>query len=1261
MAYYPNDNDPYSLGDNSIYCLLVDSGGDMWIGSAGGVYRYDFAADSFRRLDTETAFGVTAGARVTALSEGPQGRIWIGTHGQGIFAYDKDTDLLEQFNHHSSIVSLLGVSPDGTVTAAMETGEVVQLGPDGELIGTVFRDPATGKTGGIASVFTERDTVWYGMEDGELYLSAAATGEEPRYVADNGRLSGMRSIFPYSATELMLGTENGIVMLDKNTGALTFNSSVGTIRQTVNDIYRDREGGLWIATEYGGVYYIPRRLKIFEHYLAAGTDEGEAIVNCFAEDSCGDIWVGTRDAGLLVFDGRTGRQIDPPVKLPVPLKDIRCIMIEDGTAWLGTFSDGLYIVDLASGTFDHHIYRRGTLNTLSDNSISAIYLTSDGIVYVGTRWGLHRYNPLRRNFTAEARTDNQPHISDILEDGMGNIWFSSYSRGIYRFFPEEQMWMIVSHMPGREYGLPNNKVICMMEDSRGRVWISTERGLCYYDYETGRIERIDADHTMPGNLVVYAMEEDDDGYIWTSGNNGLECIDPDNLRVVNRFTKTDGLQGNQFNHRASFRSSTGKLFFGGINGFNTFYPSGFRVNDYAPPTVITNFYIDNREVRISRKDNKTPLKGNIAGTDRIKLKNSQNSIAFDFAALSYQDPSRNRYMYRLSGWDDEWIETGTHNRATYNNLSSGRYRFMVRGSNNDGVWSADDASVTVEVLPPFYKTWWAYLFYSVLVLGAMWGGAKQQKKLNLKRLREYTIEQEKRSYLSKINFFTNLAHEIRTPLTLIKVPLENILNYGQVDLRSRNYLRIMESNTANLLNLVNQLLDFRKSEEDGYRMDVREHDVSGIVQEVCDRFRPVMQINGISLTLEEPDTPAVFNVDREAVLKIVNNLLSNASKYARSRVTVSVESTDGLVISVSDDGLGIPEQDRSKIFHTFYTAEGSVAGTGLGLPLAQLLTEKHSGSISVGANEAGDAVFTVSIPKLPPVVSPPADTGTAEEVGHSAIVPDLTELATPENKKTVVLVVEDNNDMRWMIADIVGNYFTVLTAQNGKRALEKLDREDIHIIVSDLMMPEMDGYQLCEFVKSDMRYSHIPVIQLTAKTTIEDRIKGLEYGADAYIDKPFSAEHLLKQIANLIGNRKRLMEGFRQSILTPTTAVAGSSRKDNEFILKVNAYIAENLQNTDFYIDSLAEKLYMSRSSFYRKIKNLFGMSPNEYLKSIRLTKARELLLEGELLASEIYLMVGFSSLSYFSTCFKNHFGMSPKDYVAEYRKEKNGPAVGKG
>ena len=793
--------------------------------------------------------------------------------------------------------------------------------------------------------------------------------------------------------------------------------------------------------------------------------------------------------------------------------------------------------------------------------------------------------------------------------------------------------------------LYNDQVSNIVKDREGRIWIGTfGGGFCRFDEEKGIMEWLTAVEGLSDDNIN-SIIPGDDGKLWISTGNGISAYDPESRQFTNYMGRSE-IPVNEFSMKGGIKLPGDRIYFSGSNGLVSFYPERLIENRFIPPVVLTSFTVNNKPVVPG--DPSGLLDKVLDYTQAIDLDYNQNNFSVGYAALNYLYPNQNKYAYMLEGYDTDWNDAGSRKEAFYTNLKPGDYVFRVKGSNNDGLWNTEGSSISLQILPPFWKSSWAYLFYTILILflGVMtfrsW--SKRVKKQHEELLKQYRQQQEKETYQTKINFFTQVAHEIRTPLSLIKMPLESIIQSGDGNEETRKYLTTMNQNTDLLLNLINQLLDFRKTETNEFKLKLRKYNLNELLHNIVSRFAPAAQLKNIALDVQLPVTPYIGCADEEALTKIISNLLSNALKYAHDKIEVTLQTEqEYFEIRVSDNGPGIPRSDRKRIFEIFYQTDNSRGGTGIGLPLAKLLAEKHGGRLYLD-EQTQKTTFIIHIPllqentqeddqvKLELLTSPVSDTGK--------------ELQTLEGKGSYsILLTEDNTELLSLTAEQLNKYYRILMARNGKEALAILKETNVDLVVSDIMMPEMDGYSLCESIKNNPQYCHIPVILLTAKTTTDDKIKGLQYGSDAYIEKPFSVQHLKTQIDNLLQNRQKLRKLFASSPLVTAETMA-ISPKDKEFIERLDTEIQKNLQEPTFSIDTLAEIMCMSRSNFYRKIKGISGMSPNDYLKTIRLKMAAELLLQQEYRINEIYELVGFSSSSYFTKCFKEQFGVPPKEFL---------------
>ena len=773
-------------------------------------------------------------------------------------------------------------------------------------------------------------------------------------------------------------------------------------------------------------------------------------------------------------------------------------------------------------------------------------------------------------------------------------------------------------------------------------------GFCRFNPENESFTRFDMSKGFPSN-IIYRMVEDNRGNLWLTTNNGLVCFNPetDDKRV---YTTANGLLSNQFNYQSGYKDKMGRIYLGSINGFITFDPSTFVENTFVPPVVITDFFLFNKRMQIGSKD--SPLKESIVFSDEVELESDQNSFSLHAAALGYQAPEMNQLVYKMEGFDKEWYSTTKSSTASYTNLKPGDYTFCVKTANAKGEWSNDIKSIHIHIAPPFWKSPWAYLLYFILsAAGIGYIFYRFRKQITDKQRRQLEIleaEKEKEIYHAKIDFFTNIAHEIRTPLTLIKGPLENILHKENIDRNTiRENLDVMERNTLRLLDLTNQLLDFRKTETKGFRLNFMDCNISQLIRDTYIRFNPAAQQNGLKFQTDLPEQDFNAPVDKEALTKILSNLFNNAVKYATSSIHVSLIPPCGMKepgyfsIMVSNDGHPIPHDMQEKIFQPFVqikqTSGGQrTAGTGIGLPLARSLAELHKGKLYLKDSE--EICFCVELP---------VDQEKAIQLQKDSTISQTGNMQTvirQHSTNICILVVEDDPEMQNFICAQLETVYCVIRASNGKEALQVLSEKTISLIVSDVMMPEMDGFELCHTLKTDIEHSHIPIILLTAKVTMQSKIEGIELGADDYIEKPFSTEYLLARIANLLSNQDKLRHAFTSSPFVNAKTIA-LSKADENFLDKLIEVIQKNISEPDFNVDILAEKMNMSRSSLHRKIKGIAQITPNEFIQLERLKMAAQLIQSGEYRINEVCYIVGFNSSSYFAKCFQKQFGVLPKDF----------------
>ena len=1250
---------PRSIGNSFITSLYEDFNGNIWVGTDAGVYIYYPEKEAFEEFDCQSLEKTRIERSVSMIAGDKQGRVWIAVEAQGMFCYDTRQKLLRNYplSEISSNIKCFTFDSGGTLWLGFY-GDGLYYSKDNLATVHPYGSPEDGKRefeGGVITKIVQGNynCLYIGsVKEGVSELNLTS-GQVRNLLAidESGESIFCRDLLPYSDNELWIGTESGIYIYNLRTAQFihlraSLYDSYSLSDNAIYALYKDREEGLWIGSYFGGVDYYPRQYTYFAKYYPkniANSLHGKRVREfCRADD--GTLWIGTEDGGLNHFNPKTKEFhfFEPSAGFT----NIHGLCMDGSHLWVGTFSKGLRVIDTRTGVVLRTYTEGHTPHSLNDNSIFSICRTSAGEIYLGTLFGLLRYNRTQDNFDRIPEL-NGKFVYDIKEDSYGNLWLATYANGAYCYDVSVRRWKNYVFDAEDEKSLPYDKVLSVFEDSYRQIWLTTQGGgFCLFHPDTETFTRYGLKDGLP-NDVVYQIVEDDDRFLWLTTNNGLVRFDPKTMEMK-VFSTANGLPTNQFNYRSGFKDEAGNIYLGSINGFVAFDPRTFAENRQVPAVAITDFLLFNKEVPVGETD--SPLKSSIMFSDKVVLTADQNSFSFRIAALSYQAPRMNKLMYKLEGFDEGWLTIGESPLVTYSNLGYGDYVFKVKASNSDGVWNEQETSLHLSILPPFYLSGWAYCFYVLFFMGCLVCVIFYFKRRNYRKQHRQMemLEQEKERevYHAKIDFFTNVAHEIRTPLTLIKGPLENIILKKEVDSETKEDLYIMKQNTERLLNLTNQLLDFRKTETRGFRLNFTECDVVAVLRETYLRFTSLAKQKGLDFILELPQECFMADVNQEALTKIISNLLNNGVKYASTYLRISLETDEKVFhIRTFNDGEMIPDTMKEEIFKPFVRLDKEdevTTGTGIGLALSRSLAELHQGSLMM---EKGEEVncFCLTLP----VNQDSTITLSAENVSQveeNSCGWEQEETDTKE-KKPMILVVEDNPDMLAFIRKQLTTEYSVLTAMNGIEALAVLDNHYVNLVVSDVMMPQMDGFELCKTIKSDLSYSHIPVVLLTAKTNIQSKIEGLELGADAYIEKPFSVEYLLANISSLIHNREKLRQTFAKSPFVAANTMA-LTKADEEFIWKLNDIIQANLHNPEFSMEDMADALKMSRSSFYRKIKGVLDLSPNEYLRLERLKQAAQLLKEGKSRVNEICYTVGFNSPSYFSKCFLKQFGVLPKDFI---------------
>lgn len=1159
-------------------CLCYDKDSCLWIGSNNGLYRFNESKGEVRLYQTCADPERTQIRTVKSVYVDETGNIYAGMR-QGLIRYIPEID---DFDEPCQIRTGICQNEDNTVTAILKYSH---------------RQIIAGSQNGLVGVFDTKSSTFKELMPKDL----------------NGRafsLSRIHSIFKKSSTEILFATDGGMLVFNPATELWT--KAKGPLgSESVYAFCEDREKGFWIGTYFYGASYQSAIQSKINWFLP-----GYAVSE-FCEDPSGNLWIATENGGLRYFNTATSTLEEKRVRTH---DNIHSLLQDGEYLWIGTFSKGLDRMDTRSGKVTNFSNIPSDSTSLSNDYVYSILRAGDGRIYVGTMAGLNILDERSGRFTRVKELDDM-FIADMAEDSQGNIWVPTRDLGIYRYSSKDKRWTCFKPEGGRTDVPADMKYTKVYVGESGNIWFCGERkGITKYDPETGGFTNYGSSEGLPKS-IYYGVLEDGSGNLWLSSNIGIIRYNPTS-RDISAYSAEDGLQSSQFNYRSSLRTSDGTMYFGGVNGFNAFNPFNLRKNTVRPGTVIPS--IDIYDIAPGSKT-MTKRKLHPDGSVRLPYKTAGFDINVD--CLSFSSPANNSFSWQMKGLNNSWINTNSP-KVSFARLSPGKYTFVARAKNNNGYWSEEAASLTIVITPPAYLTVWAKIIYLLAVIAIIYGAGLLVHRRQLERHQKEMNEE-------KMNFFTQVAHEIKTPLSLVKSPMEDILDRKQWDEDTESDLNIMKKNIDRLLELVYQLLDFRKIDSGSITLSSENLDLKAIVSDIVERFRK----NGAALIeFSAPERPLVGRLSTDAVSKIISNLLENSMKFASSSIRVNLDEfkdvdREMFRIEVWNDGPGINPEDKKRIFEPFFQGSKGKNGTkgfGIGLSLVKQLVDKLGGKVYVSDSESGCGM----------VVEFPAVRTGKEESGIEADCDDVT------STETTILIVEDSADVRDYLVHSLCQSFCVLSAGNGLEALALLAQNSCDVIITDIMMPEMDGYELIQRVREDAMLCHIPVIMLSALDSTDSKIKAMRHGADAFIEKPFSINFIKATVNRMIENRKALYLHFASD--PGTTVIEGEDIKndDTQWISTLNGIIKDNLTNEDFSVDQLAKEMAVSRSSLQRKLKGLLGTTPNDYIKLIRLKTAAQMLQSGSHRIGEVCYMVGFSNLSYFTRCFTSQFGIRPKDYI---------------
>lgn len=1089
--------------------------------------------------------------------------------------------------------------------------------------------------------------------------------------------SSLRSFYVDNEGQVWMGTMDGVYILDTEDGKLSHykhsrSDPFSLPNNSVWDIYGDRQSNVWIGMYSGKLCCVNvNESNAFRSWTPKTGGLNYAPVSAFAEDG-NSLWIGTEGGGLNLMDVSTGQIVPFVDKGKTPLSNVKSLVLDnDRRLWIATFREGLDMYDIRRGNMTHYRHDKNDKQSLLVNDMRKVVQEADSGLWIAYQYPkpvVSYFSFQTRSFVHYELDDNTNYLFDIQRQGENKLWAIS----------NEALYCMDVHTKKVEKMMPNDSTylglftFCL--DDSGNIWIGTiGNGLVKFD--TSSLQFMSMKNILQQNIYSIYTLCYDAGNVWMGTDNGLYCYNIAQNHLA-RFDKGENTQGQVYYPLASMKGADGTLYFGGTDGFTSVDPRKISYNSYKPKAVISDFFIDHESVRPEYRLNDS--------VREVVLDYDQTNFGFQFASDSYHIPEKNRFKYRLRGYNDTWITVNAQNRtAMYSKVPAGTYYFEVYAANNDGVWSEYPTVVKVVRKTAPWFSWPAYLLYLLIIAGvvyAVYRHFSEKKKFKMLLYQE-SVERDKKEQIhqAQLRFFTNISHDFRTPLSLIMAALDKLRREGLKEY----YYRILNGNVQRLLNLVNELMDFRTVENGMMKLELEQLDINRMVQEIGNDFADYAKQRNIDFRMIfDKDLPASVYADKNVVEKIVMNLLNNAFKYTREKGSICLEirgpgnpfvsehknsftvgscGDNAFSLVVSDTGVGISAESISSVFERFYKVNtvnaDSHLGTGIGLALVKSLVLLQKGSITIYSERDKGTDMVVRLPldttlfrdsdfKKQPVEVSDAKVVASQE--NTDVVENVEERLQNENKKKILLV-EDNADLRVLIAEALADDFLVVQAGDGLEALRQMEELEFDLVISDIMMPNKDGVSLCNDIKKDLNTSHIPVVLLTAKTSLESKIEGVDSGADLYFEKPIDLTYLKLSLLNIFRNRQQLKEHYAKNYYADTSELV-TNEQDNRFLKQFVDFVETNMDQPQMDVNQIAEELGMSRSKLYSKVKGLTGKSVVEFVLNCRLRKAARLIIEENLTMREVMMQVGIESQAYFTNSFKKVFGETPTSFATKHK-----------
>ncbi|MGO4920984.1 two-component regulator propeller domain-containing protein [Maribacter spongiicola] len=1309
--YKHDDSDSSSINNSIVNTLFIDSNDNIWVGSNEGLNKYDKKLDLFHNIPISKNELTDKDLPVFSIGEDFNGSLFIGTPAHGLYKLNVIDNSIEEIKDEAGS---LGTQSVINTIVPLKNGDML-IGSTAGLFkydkgDNVLKPKKINTENGVlltdyaiqSIIIDANENIWLGTFTKGLFKVRKEIND--RYTA------GIFSFTDKRIFDIKILPDNTVICATENDGLFVLDSKGNPIYNYTydkSDPKRIRSNSIWSifvdSQERIWLGYYNKGISVYDKYYDKFSDieslpySNNSLqspsVTGIAQGTDNQLWIGMDGGGIDKYNLDTKQFIHISDNFTTNSESLKSLDVQtlfldkQENLWAGTWSSGIFYLPNGGKSFKKFSIET-TNQSLTSNSITSFSEDSKGVIWIGTYFGgLHSYDPKIREFNHHASDSlNTPlgkegHIRTVLVDHLDQIWIGGPYGIVKANWSDDNklQFTVLNNLISENSDIQGTiNARSLFEDSSNNIWLGTYgKGLCKISLEENKVNWFDADD---GLLLdnISSIIEDNNQNIWVSGETGLAMLDTKTKKFSN-YNKEDGLLANNFNYNAVTKDKNGILYFGNYEGIDYFNPNNILQNTNKPLVYFTDFKLFNKSVIPSEKG--APIQKTIAEVDNLTLKPDQFVFTLEYAAVNFTRANNNQYAYYLEGFEDDWNYVGSSRSATYTNLSAGDYIFHVKASNNDGAWTENPLALPITILAPWWATNWAIFGYILLISSLIyfitWFSNKRIEERRIIKSERDQRQQEEILNEKKIQFFTNISHEFRTPLTLIINPIVDIIESNQYKqskgLKEKH--RIIHRNAQRLKNLIDELMDFRKLHLNKLILNASNINAYKFIKEIAEHFEEEAFEKNILLSTETDDRETNFWGDPGLLEKVIFNLLSNAFKATPENgvITLGIYSStnkvvfplidktkpqNALEISIEDTGSGISKEDIEHIFERFYRAAGrnqqyyGGSGTGIGLELVQSFVELHKGKVEVESEEGEGTKFKLYFPmgkehlQLSEHLSI-KEYAPIEELNESPL--EITEKAyndannfNLENKRTI-LIVEDNIELRNYLKNKLRADYLVVEAENGKAGLQMALKGIPDIIITDVIMPEMDGFEFCKHIKEDLKTSHIPVIMLTAKAMSSDKVKGIDSGADAYLNKPFEMKVLRSYLKRLIESRQQFLENnFNDK--NKITLLENTTRIDKTFMQKVLDYINENIGDANLNVEHLADDMSLSRSQLYRKIKSITGMTANELIRKIRLERAKQMIENGSESISEVGFKVGFSSASYFSKCFKTEFGILPTE-----------------